>query len=176
MTIRSDPPGALVYVDDQPIGETPVSTEFTYYGTRKLQLIKDGYETLTVKQTFATPWYEIPPLDLVSENFWPREVRDERLVNFQLQPQQLQPTDKLVERADQLRVGARQGYAVTLPQTAPRPVPTRPLPTVPPPAPPAGMPAPSLPPQPAASQGPLPYETLPPANPLLLPPPPPPQG
>ena len=27
MTIRSDPPGALVYVDDQQIGATPISTD-----------------------------------------------------------------------------------------------------------------------------------------------------
>ena len=29
-------PGALVYVDDFPIGTTPVSTDFIYYGTRQL--------------------------------------------------------------------------------------------------------------------------------------------
>lgn len=106
MTVLSDPPGALVYVDDQEIGVTPVSAAFTYYGTRKIQLVKDGYETLTVKQTFATPWYEIPPLDFVSENLWPHETRDEQLVNFQLQPQQLLPTEKLLERAEGMRVGA----------------------------------------------------------------------
>ncbi|MEI6037860.1 MAG: PEGA domain-containing protein, partial [Planctomycetota bacterium] len=32
MTIRSNPPGALVYVDDYQIGATPVSTDFIYYG------------------------------------------------------------------------------------------------------------------------------------------------
>ena len=35
LTIRSNPPGALVYVDDYTIGVTPVSTSFIYYGTRK---------------------------------------------------------------------------------------------------------------------------------------------
>ena len=34
MTIRSNPPGALVYVDDYQVGTTPVSTDFGYYGTR----------------------------------------------------------------------------------------------------------------------------------------------
>jgi hypothetical protein len=56
MTIRSDPPGALVYVDDYEIGNTPVSTDFVYYGTRKIRLVKDGYETLTVRQPFPVPW------------------------------------------------------------------------------------------------------------------------
>ena len=38
ITIKTDPPGALVYIDDQEIGVTPVSTSFTYYGTRKIQI------------------------------------------------------------------------------------------------------------------------------------------
>ncbi|NCY03200.1 MAG: PEGA domain-containing protein [Planctomycetia bacterium] len=62
MTIRSNPPGALVYVDDYQIGTTPVSTDFIYYGTRKIRLVKDGYETLTVRQPFPIPWYEVFPL------------------------------------------------------------------------------------------------------------------
>src|SRR5690606_1796746 len=50
LTVRSDPPGALVLIDDQEIGHTPVATSYVYYGTRKIQLIKDGYETQTVLQ------------------------------------------------------------------------------------------------------------------------------
>jgi len=128
MTIRSNPPGAVVFVDDQEIGRTPVSSDFTYYGTRKLQLIKDGYETLTVKQTFPPPWYEIPPLDFISENFWPSELRNEHLVDFQLQPQQILPTDQLMERAEGLRTGAQLGYAVPLPNSPSTPQPVSPLP------------------------------------------------
>jgi hypothetical protein len=138
MTVLSDPPGALVYVDDQEVGVTPVSAPFTYYGTRKIQLVKDGYETLTVKQTFSPPWYEIPPLDFVSENLWPHETRDEQLVNFQLQPQQVLPTEKLLERAEGMRVGARQGYVASLPNATTRPEPILPMPSpqfnLPPPA------------------------------------------
>ncbi len=128
MTIRSNPPGALVYVDDQEIGTTPVSTGFTYYGTRKIQLVKDGYETLTVKQTFYPPWYQLPVLEFVSENLWPHELRDEHALDFQLQPQQVVPAEKLVERAESLRGGARQGYAVPLPNATPSPQPISPLP------------------------------------------------
>ena len=65
MTVRSNPPGALVYVDDYQVGTTPVSTDFIYYGTRKVRLVKDGYETLTVRQPFPLPWYQVFPLDFV---------------------------------------------------------------------------------------------------------------
>lgn len=107
MTIRSNPPGALVYVDDhpEPVGMTPVSHEFIYYGTRKIRLVKDGYETLTVMQPMPTPWYEWMPLDFVSETLVPGQIRDHRCMDFQLKPQTVVPTDQLISRAEELRRG-----------------------------------------------------------------------
>jgi PEGA domain len=109
LTIRSNPPGARVYVGDEEIGTTPVSTDFVYYGTRKIRLVKDGYETMVVNQPIPAPWYQIPPLDFVSENIVPGEVRDERVVNYQLVPLQPVPMEQLLGRAEQLRTasGAR---------------------------------------------------------------------
>src|SRR5215510_252534 len=63
--IESDPPGALVLVNGQPIGTTPVDGYFTYYGTYNFTLIKDGYETKRVSQRIASPWYELPVVDFV---------------------------------------------------------------------------------------------------------------
>ena len=103
MMIRSNPPGALVYVDDYEIGTTPVSHNFTYYGTRKIRLVKDGYETLTLMQPIPTPWYEIPPLDFCLENLVPGELRDHRTLDYQLRPQMVVPPDELLGRAEALR-------------------------------------------------------------------------
>ncbi len=103
LTIRSDPPGARVYVGDEEIGTTPVATDFIYYGTRKLRLVKDGYETLVVNQPVPAPWYQYFPLDFVTENVIPGEIRDERVVNYQLVPQQAVSTDQLLSRGEQLR-------------------------------------------------------------------------
>ncbi len=115
MTIRSNPPGALVFIDDQRIGVTPVSTSFTYYGTRKIQLFKDGFETQTIKQRFFPPWYEFPPLDFISENLWPGEVRDERVLEFDLPPQAVVPNEQLVQRAESLRSNTQLGHLTPLP-------------------------------------------------------------
>jgi hypothetical protein len=79
LTVRTQPPGAQVFVDDQEIGTTPCSSSFVYYGTRKVTLIKDGYRTETVYQKLNPPWYQIPPLDFVSDNLLIRELRDERV-------------------------------------------------------------------------------------------------
>jgi hypothetical protein len=105
MTVRTNPPGALLYVDDYPIGTTPISTNFTYYGTRKIRLVKDGYETLTVMQPIPAPWYQFPPIDFVAENVVPGEIRDHRALDFQLRPQTIVPTDQLLSRAEELRRG-----------------------------------------------------------------------
>lgn len=109
LTVRSNPPGALVYIDDQQIGATPASTSFIYYGTRKIQLIKDGYKTITVQQTFSPPWYQVPPLDFFSENFYSGELRDERVLDFELELETIPPTHELRERAESLRSSARAG-------------------------------------------------------------------
>ena len=141
MTIRSNPPGARVYIDNQEIGVTPVSTAYTYYGTREVRLERDGYETLTVSQNFHPPWYEIPPVDFFSETLWPRELRDERVLDFELVPQQIVPTAQLLERAEGLRAQAQQGHAIPLPATLPAMSPLPPT-TLPPTSLPAGPPPP----------------------------------
>lgn len=123
MTIRSNPPGALVYVDDYQIGTTPVSTDFVYYGTRKIRLVKDGYETLTVRQPFPIPWYEIFPLDFVSENLWPSEIRDERVVDLAMMPAAATPPEEVVARAEQSRLSA--GSLPPPPLAAPLAIPSQ---------------------------------------------------
>ena len=163
MTIRSNPPGALVYVDDYQIGTTPVSHDFVYYGTRKIRLVKDGYETLTVRQPIPLPWYEVFPLDFVTENLVPWEIRDERVIDLAMQPASTEPAESVAARAEQARLAAGSlppvapaAAVVPAPQpVAPQPIPAPPpaLPPLqqygPPPAPPQGL---VLPP-PAPYQG-----------------------
>ncbi len=154
MTIRSNPPGALVYVDDYQIGTTPVSHDFVYYGTRKVRLVKDGYETLTVRQPFPVPWYEIFPLDFVTENIIPWEVRDERVVELAMQPSSSTPPELVVARAEQVRLAA--GSLPPLTATAapvPRPAPAVPQPILAPPPPLPPMQQPLVLPPPQGFQG-----------------------
>ncbi len=101
--IRSNPEGALVTVDRQPIGHTPVAFPFTYYGTRIIELEKDGYQSVQVKHRFRPPWYQIPPLDFIADNFWPREIRDDRLLEFPMKPLETVNEGQLLDRANQLR-------------------------------------------------------------------------
>jgi hypothetical protein len=177
MTIRSDPPGALVYVDDYQLGTSPVSHDFVYYGTRKIRLVKDGYETLTVRQPFPLPWYQIFPLDFVTENLWPWEIRDERVVMLSMQPAASTPPESVVARAEQARLASGSlppiaPVQAVMPQ--PLPPPPQPIPAPPPalpplqqfgPPPPAqpgtfGQPGLILPPAPSAPPSPDPFQGL----------------
>lgn len=166
MTVRSNPPGALVYVDDYQIGTTPVSTDFIYYGTRKIRLVKDGYETLTVRQPFPLPWYQVFPLDFVTENLWPWEIRDERVVDLAMMPAAAMPPEEVVGRAEVARLSAGGGAPPPAPVVVqPMPVSPQPLPQPMPPGPASAPPAfspqplpppatgPAFPPPPAPWQG-----------------------
>jgi hypothetical protein len=119
LLIRSDPPGAIVYVDNERVGTTPCAVNYVYYGTRKIRLVKDGFETLEIKQPLPTPWYQIPPLDFASDVLVPHEIRDVRGVTYRLQPQFLVPPEELLARAESLRRETQQG--TTLPASPPLP-------------------------------------------------------
>jgi hypothetical protein len=113
--VRSDPPGAAIYIDDQHVGYTPTYVNYTYYGSRKVQLIKDGYETVTVYQRLDPPWYEYPPIDFVSENLVPTEIRDERILDFTLPPSKVYEREQVLPGAEALRAQVQQGTVVPLP-------------------------------------------------------------
>jgi len=164
MTIRSNPPGAMVYVDDYEIGTTPVSTSYIYYGTRKIRLVKDGYETLTIYQPMPHPWYQWPGIDFFSENLWPHEIRDERSFMYQMVPAVTVPTETLLDRAQQLRDANRAfpGAPAAAPAASPPPVMELPPPAT---ALPPATQLPSSPfPAPMVSPTPTPGISAPPAG------------
>lgn len=106
--IESDPPGALVLMNGQPLGATPCDGHFVYYGKYQFTLIKDGYETLQVDECFRTPWYEYFPIDFFSENVYPLKVEDvRRPAPYRLLPKVQPRTDALLGQAEQFRTKGR---------------------------------------------------------------------
>jgi hypothetical protein len=144
--ITSDPPGAVVYRDGQPIGATPVEEPFVYYGKYRFRLVKDGYQPLDVEPELCPPWFQWPGIDFYTENVVPCTFRDVQPLHFQLQPLESVRPDDVRARAEDLR---RRGQAIqTPPGTEPppkiRPA-TAPAPALPMPTPSLPMPAPGLP-------------------------------
>lgn len=109
VTIQSNPPGALVKVDGRDIGYTPASLDFTWYGTREVQLLKDGYETHTELVNINPPWYQRFPLDFLSDNFAGRHISDHRQFSFQMRPKRIDASGDVMRRAGSLRSEALHG-------------------------------------------------------------------
>ncbi len=116
--IYSDPPGAIVYENGQPLGAAPADNHFVYYGTYRFTLVKDGFQTLVVDQPVPAPWYEFPGLDFISENLVPWTIRDVRRFTYTMQPMQVANPTELLNQAQGLR---NQGQALQPPPTAPLP-------------------------------------------------------
>ncbi len=54
ITVKTNPSNALVYIDDELAGESPVTIPFTYYGTRKIMIEKkDEDGRLTHERTIV---------------------------------------------------------------------------------------------------------------------------
>ena len=83
LTIRTEPPGALVYVNDQLRGPSPVSYDFVWYGWHRVTIMSDGYQRLDDVRKLRSPLYLWIPLDLVME-LLPIPVRDQRTWSYTL--------------------------------------------------------------------------------------------
>ena len=85
LTIRSEPPGATLLVNDKNLGTTPYAYDFMWYGWYRITLTKEGYERLDDHVLLKAPIYCWIPFDLVME-LLPVPVRDSRTLTYQLRP------------------------------------------------------------------------------------------
>ena len=99
ITVQSDPAGALVYLNEEEIGRTPVKRDFSWYGTYSVAVRKPGYLSIKTKADVPPPFYQWPPFDLIAELI-PFEITDSHELNYTLE---LQPAGEdnegLLDRA-----------------------------------------------------------------------------
>src|SRR5688572_11911604 len=85
LTVESEPAGALVYLNGDEVGRTPLTREFVYYGTVDLKLRKDGYELLEDRPRVWAPFWQIPPIDLIAEAL---SLTDRHRLSYELTPKE----------------------------------------------------------------------------------------
>jgi hypothetical protein len=99
--VQTDPPGALIHLNDQEIGRSPVTVPFTFYGTYDVRIEKQGFATMQTAGVAEGPWWEAPIVDLIAE------LGEDRVVqiqwNYKLKKTDLSDTKGLLDRAIQLR-------------------------------------------------------------------------
>lgn len=64
--VTSDPPGALVWLNDVEIGRTPAEARFKFYGTYDVRLELTGYEPVHAGRDAEAPFYEYPGPDAIA--------------------------------------------------------------------------------------------------------------
>ena len=120
LTIRTDPPGALVYLNDQYKGVSPVTYDFLWYGGYRVMLRKEGYERLEDHQTLrARPSLWIP-FDLAME-LMPLTIRDDRTWTYTLTPASEPPAPKRPDAPSHEEPPQEQESASSPPPAVPAP-------------------------------------------------------
>jgi len=114
MTVTSDPPGARVYLDDQEMGQTPVTFRFDFYGHRTFTLKKDGYRVTEEVRNVKAPVYEWPGLDVFAD-LGPIPIKDHKSYHFNLAPIPEVKTDELIDRAKALKARVEGGGVPAVP-------------------------------------------------------------
>lgn len=114
LTIHSDPPGAMVYMNDQEVGRTPLSRRFLWYGYYDVQVRKDGYQTVNTTTSIVAPWWQWVPFDFVAE-ILPTRLEDSQSVSYTLQPLSAVQVDPqaIVDRGEALGEQLESGHPTT---------------------------------------------------------------
>src|SRR2546426_10771649 len=104
LEVQSSPPGALVYLNGEEAGRTPMRKNFVWYGTYDVELRKEGYETVSRNTPVWAPWWQWPPFDFFAE-FSPLPLEDQHVVRYRLAPVTEFQTDpqQALSRAVELR-------------------------------------------------------------------------
>jgi hypothetical protein len=99
--VTTEPPGALVFINDQEVGRTPLETPFRDFGTYDVRVELEGYEAISVGLDAKAPFWEWPGIDLAAEAM-PFPIRTDVRWHFDLQPETTDP-EALLERAINMR-------------------------------------------------------------------------
>jgi hypothetical protein len=103
LTINTDPAGAQVFLNDEEIGVSPVTTSFNWYGDYNVTIRKQGCVTLQTHRKLQAPWYDGFPFDFVMQDIYPGRIVDQYEWSFDLKPQKEIGRQELIKDAEQLK-------------------------------------------------------------------------
>jgi hypothetical protein len=147
IALLTTPPGATVEMDGQLLmterevidreGEvieiirpvprlTPIRLPFSWYGTHKFIVRKEGFARAEQVVHMRPPWYQHFPIDFFSDNVVPWTIKDIRTVSFDLEKEKSIRAaskeekealkKKLLGRADEFRKLAREKVKAPIPE------------------------------------------------------------
>ncbi len=113
ITVVTDPPGSLVYLNDVEKGRSPCTIDFKWYGTYSVRLRgrknigtprkpKYDYYYLHTHRTTVRPWFEWYGVDLVA-SLLPIQFKDHEIWAFDVPPIPQESGDQLIQNARRLK-------------------------------------------------------------------------
>ncbi|MBN2136330.1 MAG: PEGA domain-containing protein [Sedimentisphaerales bacterium] len=103
LTINTKPEDALVVLNDEEIGQSPVTVPFNWYGDYNVRISKDGYQTLKTHRLLQGPWYDKFPWDFFAQIVNPKRIIDSYEWTFELSPKQPPDREQLIKNAQDLK-------------------------------------------------------------------------
>ena len=107
LTINTEPQGALIILNDEEIGTSPVTVSFEWYGDYWVRISKEGYESLNTHRPLKRPWYDIPPFDFFAQIINPNRIVDSYEWTFPLESKKQVSRDELIQAAEKLEKDLR---------------------------------------------------------------------
>ena len=103
LTIKTNPEGALVILNDEEIGLAPVTVNFNWYGDYCVRIQKEGYETLDTHRELKGPWYDGFPFDFFAQIVNPNRIVDSYEWTFDLEPGREISREELIQDAREMQ-------------------------------------------------------------------------
>jgi len=103
LTINTEPQGAIVALNDEEIGISPVTIEFNWYGDYNIRIEKQGYETLNTHRKLKGPLHDRFPFDFFAEVLWPGRIIDEYEWSFRLTAYEPIDRDELLRASEVMK-------------------------------------------------------------------------
>lgn len=102
LTINTEPQGAIIVLNDEEIGISPVTVSFEWYGNYNVRVSKEGFETLKTHRELKGPWYDGFPFDFFTL-LNPEKKVDSYEWTFELAPQQEPKREELIKKAEEFK-------------------------------------------------------------------------
>ena len=102
LTINTQPTDAMVILNDEQLGLSPVTVSFNWYGIYNIRITKDGYETLKTHRRLKRPLHDYFPFDFFAHCLNPKKIVDSYEWTFEMAEKQYPDRQELIDKANAL--------------------------------------------------------------------------
>ena len=103
LTINTRPQGALVLLNDEEIGRSPVTVNFNWYGDYAIRATREGFQTVDTHRRLKGPWYDQFPFDFFAQIVNPARTVDSYEWTFDLAPLRQPARAELIQKSQELK-------------------------------------------------------------------------